>query len=128
MPIALDEVDPTPLDKMPRKSLSVSRALEVQMAKSWSISESSRAKCFLVARMRRGGQHDDPPLRVLREPLQQLETLLLAFVGAHTSVGFVNDHEVGTGPREPLPALLGLDVIEADNRVGVGVEEGLSER
>jgi len=43
-------------------------------------------------------------------------------------VGFVNDHEVGTGPREPLPSLLGLDVIEADNRVRIGVKEGLSER
>ena len=47
---------------------------------------------------------------------------------AHTSVGFINDHEVGTGPREPLPSLLCLDVIEADNRVGVSIEKVLSER
>ena len=73
--------------------------------------------------MRRRGQHDDSAVRIGSEALEKCEPLLLALVRAHAGVRLVNDHEIGASPGKSLATLLGLDVIQADNRKGKCVEE-----
>ena len=44
---------------------------------------------------------------------------------ADAGVRLVDDDEGRAGPREAVAAPLGLDVVEADHRVGMGVEQRL---
>ena len=78
--------------------------------------------------MRGRGQEDHAPFRVPSQFGQKLETLLLAPLRADARVRFVDDHEVRTAPGEAVATLVGLDVVEADDGEGIGVEQGLGER
>ncbi len=59
---------------------------------------------------------------------RKLLALLLAFVRSHTGMGFINDHEIGACPCKAFTTLFGLDVVEADHGIGVGIEQGLGQR
>ena len=78
--------------------------------------------------MRRRGQKDHPPVRVPSQPRQKLEALLPPLVRADAGMRFVDDNEIRAAPGEAFAALLGLDVVEADDREGIGIEQGLGER
>ena len=78
--------------------------------------------------MRCGRQQDQPPFRLAGQPPEQSEPLLPALVSAHAGMCLVHDSEVRAGSRKPLPPLFGLDVIEADYGMGVGVEQRLRHR
>ena len=62
------------------------------------------------------------PLAIIRKTFQQLETLLPALVCADAGVRFVDHDEGRARSRKTFAASVGLDVIEADDRVRVGVE------
>ncbi len=64
--------------------------------------------------------------RVLGETLQQAIATLAAAVGTHAGVSLVDDDAGRTRGREALTALLGLDVVQADDREGVDLEQALS--
>src|SRR5271170_2459498 len=67
-------------------------------------------------------------LPVLGQPLQQFEALLPALMRANAGMGLVDHDESWTGPRERVAAPVDLDVVEADNGVGVRVEQRLGRR
>ena len=65
---------------------------------------------------------------ILGQVLQKLEPLVPALMRADTGVGFVHDDQAGTRAGKAVAALISLDVVEADNCVRMGVEEGLRSR
>ena len=62
------------------------------------------------------------PLAIVRKPFQQLETLLPVLMRADAGVSFVDDDQSRAGPREAFAAPISLDVVEADDGVGIRVE------
>src|SRR4051794_40445407 len=48
-------------------------------------------------------------------------------MSAHARMGFIDDNEIRAGARETFPTLFGLDIVKADDREWVSVEQGLRE-
>jgi hypothetical protein len=64
-------------------------------------------------------------LTIFGQALEQLESLLPVLMSTDAGMCFVDDHELRAGSGEALAALLCLNIIEADNRVGICIEQGL---
>src|SRR6185312_5426810 len=77
--------------------------------------------------MRGCREKDHPAVRIQSQPGQKLEPLLPTLVGADAGMGFIDDHEIRASACEAFPAFLGLDVVEADNSEGTGIEQALCE-
>ena len=60
--------------------------------------------------------------KLVRQALEQLVALLTALACLGAGVGLVHDDELGAEALEGLASALGLDVVQANDRVGVGVE------
>jgi hypothetical protein len=67
-------------------------------------------------------------LAIFGQALEQREALLPALVGAHASVRLVDHDQSRTSTREAVAPPLSLDVVEADHRERVGLEQGLRGR
>ena len=59
------------------------------------------------------------------QTLQQRKPQLLAFTAGSAGMGLIDDHEIGTSTGEAISAFLGLDVVETDDRKGIGLEKAL---
>ena len=124
-PVASGDVDPPALHEMARKPHANLLAVERAVRKSWSSRLSSRSNAassplcgVAVSRIRWRS-------RSLGEPLEQLEPLLPALVRADAGMRLVDDDQRRAGARKAVAAPLGLDVVEADHGVGMGVEQRL---
>ena len=62
-------------------------------------------------------------LCVIRQPLEELVTLLAALPALGAGVCFIDDDEFGAKALEGLAAALGLDVVQADDGEGMGVKQ-----
>src|SRR6202030_2279295 len=80
------------------------------------------------ATVRGGGEEHEVPLAIVRKAFQELETLLSVLMCADAGVSFVDDDQGRAGPGETLATAVGLDVVETDDSVGIGIEQGLRRR
>jgi hypothetical protein len=78
--------------------------------------------------VRRRGQKDHPAIRIPRQTLQETEALLPTLVRSDARVGLIDDDEIRAGAREAFAAFFCLDVVEADDREWISLEQGLGER
>jgi hypothetical protein len=62
-------------------------------------------------------------LLLFRQPLQQLEALLPSLMRANAGMRLVDRDKSRTGPRKGVAAPVGLDVVETDHGVGVGIKQ-----
>ena len=62
---------------------------------------------------------------VVGKTLEKLKTLLSALMGSHTGMGFVDDDQGRTRTRKALSTAFSFNIIEADDSVGMGVEQRL---
>ena len=89
-------------------------------------------KALVLAAVRRGGDQDQVPARVVGEAAQQLVALVRPrgadAAGADAGVGLVDDHQLGAGAQEVVAAAVGLDEVGRDDDVRVALEERLADR
>ena len=78
--------------------------------------------------MRRRGEQDQLALGIGGKALEQLEPLLAALMRSDAGVRLVDHDQRRARAREAVAAPLGLDVVEADDGVGMGVEQRLRGR
>ena len=78
--------------------------------------------------MRRRSKQEQVPLLVLGQSLQQLEALLATLMRADTGMRLVDHDELWAGPRKRVATPFRLDVVEADDGVGVRIEQRLRRR
>ena len=128
VPLPRNEIDPLALHEMSRQTFPIAGVFEIHRAKGRLDQRKKAAERVLITRVGGGGQKNHPALWIAGKASEQLETLLLALVGSHTGMGLVHDHEIGACPRKAFTTLFGLDVVEADHRVGVGIEQRLGQR
>ena len=128
VPFPRNEIDPLALHEMSRQTFPIAGVFKIHRAKGRLNQRKKAAERVLITRMGCCGQKDHPALWIAGKASEQFETLLLALVGSHTGMGLVHDHEIRACPREAFTTLFGLDVVEADHRVGVGIEQGLGQR
>ena len=123
----LGEVGTPPLDEVVREALAEPRAfgardlgqtLEVAGEQAEQPVEGS-----VIAAVRRRGEHDEVPRRVVGQSPEQLVPLMPALAGRSARVRLVDDHEVGARLEEVVAPLRGLDVVETDDRVRVHRED-----
>src|SRR6516162_10285764 len=128
----LGDVRAATLHEMPGQlfAQTVARlALDLAEALEGGIEEPEQAiEGLLVAAVGRGGQHDDMPVRRSGEPLQQLMALMAALARRSAGMRLVDDDELRAGTKELAAALLALDVVEADDREGVGGKDTFAGR
>ena len=68
-------------------------------------------------------KQDDLPLTVVGKALEQAEPLLAAALGTDTSMCFIDDNRCRADPCELVATAVGLDVVEADDREGMRLEQ-----
>ena len=83
---------------------------------------------LLITAVRGGRQQHHVTGRVLGQGTQELEALLPAAMRANASMGLVDDDQRRTCASKTLSASVALDVVEADDRVWMGVKKGLGDR
>ncbi|OJY61936.1 MAG: hypothetical protein BGP16_15500 [Sphingobium sp. 66-54] len=84
---------------------------------------------ILIAAMRGRCEQEQVARGVFREPFEQSVALLCALLATtNAGVGLVNNDEARTSLCEAFPSAVGLDVVEADDGVGIDAEDGVAER
>ncbi|WP_444551201.1 hypothetical protein [Brucella vulpis] len=125
IPVALDQIDAPPLNKVSDKALTVFLVVEVDGAEFHVDQRQQPSERILIPGVRRCCQQDQPTVRIACKALEQVEALLLSLVRPDAGVCFIDDNEIWTGPGEPIPTFLGFDVVKADHRERIGIEKGL---
>jgi len=128
VPFASDKIDPATLNEVTRQALAIPGVVEVYRGEGRVDQGEQAAEGFFIPGMRGRGQKDYSPVWIACQFGKKLEPLLLALLRANAGVSFVYDYEIRTGPSKAIAALVGLDVVEADDCEGIGVEQGLGER
>jgi hypothetical protein len=124
-PILAPNINPTPLNKMPRQSTARSFVFERTAAELRIEQRQETAKCLLVTAMRCRRQKEQVSARIFRNLPKQLKSLLTPEVGADTGVCLIHDHERRTCASEAVAPLFGLNVIQANDGEWVRLEESL---
>jgi len=124
-PVSPGDVDPAPLHKVAGEANPGGLAFE-RGAREFVIEQVEQAvERGLVAAVRRRGQQEKVPLPILGQSLQQLEALLAALMRADAGMRLVDHDELWAGPGERLATPVRLDVVEADDGVGMRIEQRL---
>jgi hypothetical protein len=124
-PISASDVNALALDQVTRKSNPGRFIVQSTKHEAWIEQPKKSIKCGLIAAVRSGSQEDHVAFRVRSQTPEELKSLLTSLVSAYASVSFVDHHKAWASTSEAVSALVRLNVIEADNREWVGVEQGL---
>jgi hypothetical protein len=124
-PISASDVNALPLDQVTRKSNPGRFIVQSTKHEAWIEQPKKSIKRGLVAAMRSGSQQDHVAFSVRSQTPKELKPLLTSLVGAYASVSFVDNHKTWASTSEAVSALVRFNVVEADNREWVGVEQGL---
>ena len=65
------------------------------------------------------------PLAFCGKALKQSVALMLATFVADAGMRLIDNHKGGARPSKIVPATVGLDLVQADDRTGIGFEEAL---
>src|SRR5580704_15425147 len=79
----------------------------------------------LIPAVGRGGQENEVALLILGQAAQEFESLLTPLVCAYTGVCLIHHDGIGAGAGKAVATLVGLDIVQANHRDRVSIEEGL---
>src|ERR1700691_2051547 len=76
--------------------------------------------------MRRRCQQQHVALFISDQSLKELEPLMSASLATYTGMRLVDDHQRRAGPRELIASAVCLDIVKADDRMGISLKQALS--
>ena len=124
-PFVRNDVDPAPLHEMARQPGTCGIGIDGIRRESLIKETEQPVEGGLVAAVRRRGKKNEVTLAIMRKPIEESEALLPALVRADAGVRFIHHDERRTGAGEAFAPTIGLDVVEADHGVGIGLEQRL---